>query len=180
MNSIFVTFNPGAYEEESTALRLQTIANLYDLRIEIPMRPFGASKIVHSETIERLKRAEVIIAFCLGKLSPTLRAELNEAIALNQSIVVVYDKLKGKPVDLGNYPKIKWFELDFAEANTDEVVHGIATFLSNQFKSASTPLTSSTKSSEDKMNAWLLPIVGVLAIALGMIALFEAAKNRMK
>lgn len=162
MNSVFMTFNPKSIEEESTALRLQTISHLYGMTVELPMRTKTNS--VSFETHKRIKRANWIVTFPFQNLSPIVRKELNEAIKLGKPVIVVYDEKIGKTINFGKYKNVKELTFDFDQKSTDSVLHDVADFM-----------RTNEPKTEEKPS---IPLgVALIGIGLSLLALFAIAED---
>jgi hypothetical protein len=161
--SIFITYNPSVPTEEATALRLQTIAHLYGLWVELPDRLGAGAEL---NTRQRIQRAGYVVAFPLHFLSDQVKSELDYAISCGKTIILVYDRKIGKTVTFHQSNNIFETFIDFENQNTDQVLQEIASFIRNKHaaepnaKQASGGLTTTEKS--------LLAFVG---IGLGIIAL---------
>lgn len=58
MSNIFISYNPNEEIEQNTALRMQTIASLYNISVELPARQqIPAKAKISSETQNRIARA---------------------------------------------------------------------------------------------------------------------------
>ncbi|RME17469.1 MAG: hypothetical protein D6799_03855, partial [Bacteroidetes bacterium] len=108
---VFVTFNPNSEVEERTALRLQTIANLYGVEVLLPYRRI--SNKLSSETKNRIDRSRIVIAFSGSKLTSHLKQELIYAKSQNKTIVVIYNTSIGKNLIFKDYEKVQEFYLDY-------------------------------------------------------------------
>jgi len=127
-NSIFITYNTGSSVEKNTALRMQTIASLYGISVELPMRPPAKRIKASPESIERISRSNFVLAFCLGNLSKQLQSELHEAVRLNKRIIMLYED--SSKVDFKGYKHVKEVFLDYH--NPEAALHEVASYLSPQ------------------------------------------------
>lgn len=166
--SIFITYNPKSVTEESTALRLQTISNLYGLNVMLPYR-LGAGD-VSMETLRRIKESSFVVSLCLVKLSKQQNVELQAANKLKKSIVIIYDKSKGKQENFKGHTNIKEVSVDFSK--TDDALHEIASFLRNRFKVSKTRKVSKKQQEEDSGLG-----VALLGIGLGLLAVWALSKD---
>jgi hypothetical protein len=174
MSNIFISYNPNKEIEQNTALRMQTIASLYNLSVELPSRQQMPAKAkISSETQNRIARSAVVVAISLYKMSPQLQAELQFAMQENKPIVVLYDEKKGKNIDFGAYNKVKEINIDFN--NTDEALHQIAPFLKSISQQEAKNNQSEKQSAESTNENGL--VIGVIAIGLGLLALWALAKS---
>lgn len=164
MNSVFITYNPGAYQEESTALRLQTIASLYDLAVEIPYRPNISDGNVHSITRERIGHAALVVALTLTPLQRQMQAELDAAISRKKKIAVIYDTSVGRNLNFRSYSNVIEQFVDFDNDDTDDALHAIAEFMKSE--------------TQDIANRKVVnQTLAVLGIGLGLLALHELTKS---
>ena len=93
-SSFFVSYNPGVENEQSTALRLQTLAGLYGVVIHLPDR-YGAIEL-KSSTKQRIADSVLFVMFSTKDLSKQVEEEVNHAISLGKKVLVFYDKGVGK------------------------------------------------------------------------------------
>ncbi|TSC54075.1 MAG: Uncharacterized protein LiPW30_770 [Parcubacteria group bacterium LiPW_30] len=91
---IFVSYNPGAEIEQSTALRLQTLAGLYGVAINLPDR-YGTVDL-KSSTQQRIADSVLFVMFSTQKISLQVQEEVNHALSLGKNVLVFYDKSVGK------------------------------------------------------------------------------------
>lgn len=176
--SIYVTYNPGEQSEESTALRLQTISNLYEIDVILPYRVYRFKRDKGLlETQVRIKRSRVVVAFCLNKLSNVMREELKYAIELNKPIIVIYDKNKGKIIRFKNYGNVKEIFLDFSEM--DEALHEIAKFLREKL-SVGKNVRKSVQKSDSRLNTENDAITALLGVGLGLLTIWGLSKMMSK
>jgi hypothetical protein len=170
-NQIFVTYNPESSVEQNTALRLQTIANLYGIAVVLPSRLYG-NGLINDETKTRINNSDLILAFSLNGMFPNVSQELGHAIVEEKSIIVVYDKNIGKNINFRNYSHLKEVYID--DNNSEQALHEISGFINTEFKQ---------KSKSKKTNA--LDVLGagvgiaIMGIALGLLALLSlGTKNK--
>lgn len=166
--SIFITYNSLSKREESTALRLQTIANMYGVNVEIPDR-YGVGAATN--TLQRIKRASYVIAFPLQSLSEEVKRDLDNAIASNKTIIVVFDSRNGRTVEFKDYKKVKEVPVDFVNQNVDEVLHQISDFIRKSHSQTTKTKPSSLTDSERGL-------LGLLAAGLGLLALAALADSK--
>ena len=168
--SIFITYNPNAPIEEATALRLQTIAHLYGVLVELPDR-LGAG--AESATRQRLQRAGYVVAFPLQHLSEKVKSELDYAISQRKTIIMVYDKRIGKTVEFNGYANLFETKIDFEQQNTDDVLHDIAKFIRERH----TPASNSTHN-KPVLSSTEKGLLAFLGIGLGIVALASLLEQR--
>ena len=159
--TIFITYNPKSSVEENTALRLQTISYLYGLSIDLPYRL--GRKHLPTETQVRIKRATFVVAFCLSKLTPQLKKELEYAISLKKPIIVIYDSKIGKTIHFKNVLNVNEVFVDFN--NTDTALHNIAEFMRKYSK---------TKEKENENTSLG---IGLITVGLGLLTLWALTKE---
>lgn len=125
--NIFIAYNQGSAFGQNTALRLQTISNLYGLSVSLPARMVNGGGIISHITKERIAAASIVVGFGLEAPTNVMIEELKYAIQLKKPIVFVYDKSTGNTIDFGNYGKIQIAEIDYLD--TDDAIHTVAEFL---------------------------------------------------
>ncbi len=160
-NRIFVTYNPNVAVEQNTALRLQTIANLYGIAVDLPSRILG-STVINDETVRRISKSNFVLALSLYNMGQEVSHELGAAITKKKPIIALYQHGVGKNIDFQNYVNVSEIYLDLN--NTDTTLHEIAVFIDTQFKQ-----------NKKETNTTVL---GVLGIALGMLALWGLSKEK--
>lgn len=162
MNVFYITYNPKSEIESNTAVRLQTLSNLYGIKTLLPYRTnTGFNK--HEDKI-RISQCDIIIAFSLEKLSKELTNELEEAINQNKRIIIIYDKSTGKNINFKSYNNLKEIYVDFND--TDKALNDISSFIKSQ------PGRKTQK--RKKENALGLAFMGV---GLGLLALWALNKS---
>ena len=159
-NQIFVTYNQNAYGEQNTALRLQTIANLYGISVALPARNSGGNPI-NDETINRIKNSDFILAFSLNGMQENVSHELGEAISKQKPIVVIYDKNNGRNINFPNNIHVKEVFID--AGNSDEALHEITGFINTELQ---------------RKNVAKQTTNAIVVIALGMLALLAFANKK--
>ncbi|QCO40994.1 hypothetical protein E4413_08785 [Leptospira interrogans] len=158
MSSLFVTFNRNTRPEESTALRLQTISQLYGLRVELPYRIDSLKPIVTEETKKRIDRSLGIV--CISLVNPTeeLLSEVNYANEQNKIIIHIHDsKIQMPPVNESKNKNLFRIGIDFEKDNHNDTFHKIGNFFAEK----------SNKENSQRLNAGL----ALIGIALGMLVL---------
>lgn len=159
-DGIFITYNDRSVIGKNTALRIQTNAQLYGTRVDLPARYFGSVQI-SDETSSRIQRASVVVAFSLEDLTFPMQHELHFAMKLQKPILVLYHR-GVKNIDFQGYKKIKEVELDYL--NTDDTLKKVGDFLEEQRKGTS--ITDKEIGLE----------TAVLGIGLGLLALWALTK----
>lgn len=100
---IFVSYNPGVEMEQSTALRLQTIASLYGATVYLPDRLGGTS--LKKETEERILDSHAFVLFATSGLSKTVMEEVRFALHNNKRVVIFHDSTTGKRIKISDAPE---------------------------------------------------------------------------
>ncbi|MDI7226831.1 hypothetical protein, partial [Leptospira santarosai] len=124
MSSLFVTFNRNTRPEESTALRLQTISQLYGLRVELPYRVDSLRPFITEETKKRIDRSLGIV--CISLVNPTeeLLSEVNYANEQNKIIIHIYDsKIQMPPINESINKNLFRIGIDFEKDNHNDTFH---------------------------------------------------------
>lgn len=168
--TLYTTYNPQNDIEQSTALRMQTIASLYNITVELPARAYTKENVLSLETTQRIERCGFVLALSLNKMSATIRAELQHAVSQNKPIIVIYDKKVGKTIDFKNYAHVKEVYIDFN--NTEIALREIADFLQ---KDSVTP--AHTHNVLTKNDSALGIALGVINIVLGLLALWSLGRE---
>jgi len=159
--NIFITYNSMSEVEESTALRLQTLSNLYGFSVSLPYRT-KLTSTANNETKLRIRNAQFVLAFCLNRLTKTLKEELKYSKSINKPIIIIYDKKRGKRVKFGDNINVKEIFIDFH--NTDKALHQIAEFLKN--------VSGRARTTESSLG------VALIGIGLGLLALHVLSNNK--
>lgn len=121
---VFITYNPKSEIAERTALRLQTISNLYGFTVHLPYRP--SAQNITTESKVRIDKSQFIVAFSLEKPSAKMQADITYAITKGKPIVVVYKSGERNKLNL---PKgSKEIELDFNDPSAAQ--HELAEYIS--------------------------------------------------
>jgi len=155
--NIFITYNQESEFGQNTALRLQTISNLYDLSVFLPSRLASKSNSISSSTKDRIKNSSLVVAFGLEKLSLAMRNDLDYAIKLNKPIILINDKNIGPTIQFKDYKNINKVNVDFLD--TDDALHSIADFLQNL------PVKNKEEEKEIGLGTALLGVgIGLLAL----------------
>lgn len=155
MDNLFVTFNKNSEIGENTALRLQTLSNLYGFSVLLPYRN---SHNISSETKSRINNSKFVLSFCIDNFSEALQQDLEYAVAKNKPIVVIYDHNQPKKIDFNGKSNVKEVFIDYS--NIDENLHDISGFVKEQFEEI--------KSNEKEK---LISGIGVVVlIGLGLLA----------
>lgn len=169
-NNIFITFSPSSQAEESTALRLQTISNLYGLSVALPYRQKTNAEI-NTETKKRIDNSTFIVAFCADGLTKFVKEELNYAILKKKPIVVIYDTTKGKKINFKTNTNIKEVFVDFNK--TDDALHSIANFIRSKIQITQVKRTKQQTTNNDSGVG-----VALLGIGLGLLAAWALSKEK--
>ena len=164
--SIYITYNKKSnnHIEESTALRLQTLSNLYGLNVILPYRPDLAFNR-DSESANRITNSSYVVVFSMTPLTTRLQNEIKFAVARGKPIIIVYDKNNGKNI-YHNERKIKEVSLDTKKP--EDTISEIAEYLNTATK------FKNNQVSRDQENGVGIALIG---IGLGLLALSLIANN---
>lgn len=168
--SIFISYNHNSQHEESTALRLQTISNLYGFNISLPYRLRNVST-TSIETKTRIDHSSFVVAFCIDGLTKLLKDELKYAITKKKPLIVIYDRAKGKKINFKDNINVKEVFVDFTK--TDDALHTIAEFLRSILSKATVNKTARKTQNEDSGLG-----VALLGIGLGLLAAWALSKDK--
>ena len=107
--SIFISYNPNSYIEQTLAVRLHTIGAVHGFNMLLPDRmSFGNA--VSTETKSRILSADYFILFSTSALSATVLEEIKIASAKlhdKSKILVIYDIGMGKNLTgVDNYTEV--------------------------------------------------------------------------
>ncbi len=170
---IYITFNSNnkTHIEESTALRLQTLSNLYGISVNLPYK----ATLNFEDDIEsknRIQKSDYVVVLSMTNLSPRLKSEIDYSINQNKPIIIIYDKAKGKNLKLLNQKNIKEVELD--AYNSEDTLNSIADYLANQSpatkkQSSNTKIVKSSKANGESIGVAFG--IALLGIGLGLLAL---------
>lgn len=157
---IFITYNPDHRIEEATALRLQTIASLYGLEVELPDRiGVGAER----NTEERISRADYVVAFILRNPLRKAKEEINKAIELKKTLILIYDRSVKRPLSIANYPNLFESTIDFSQGNAEDALHKVSEFIRDRHPA--------TKKNTLKLSEGEKSLLALLGIGLGIAGL---------
>ncbi|WP_061285631.1 hypothetical protein [Leptospira interrogans] len=152
MGLIFVTFNRDKRPEQSTALRLQTISNLYDTKVELPYRFDRVKPLITEETRKRIDSSVLVFCISLGSPTKELLSELEYAIKQRKAVVCIHG-LKSSKLNFNSINFLK-IQFDAKKTNYISVMKQIEKFLRKRIPT-------------DTLNK----IYSTLGIALGMLFL---------
>lgn len=93
---LFITYNPGNTEEQALATRLYTLASVNGFTAFLPDRFEGPDSFSLS-TKERIAKADYILFFSFGMISPAVNSEIHYALNVakkgrNQFILIFSSK----------------------------------------------------------------------------------------
>ncbi|WP_061235952.1 hypothetical protein [Leptospira weilii] len=161
MSSLFVTFNRNTRPEESTALRLQTISQLYGLRVELPYRTESLNPTITKETKKRIDRSLGVVCISLGNPTKELMEELDYAYQNKRIIVHIHDaKVKLDPLDPEVSRNLIRVPVDLSnDKYTGESLHRIGNFFEQRMNAQNS----------QKLSAG----IALIGIALGMLVLSQ-------
>ncbi|WP_235596366.1 hypothetical protein [Leptospira weilii] len=122
---MFVTFNRHTSPEEFTALRLQTISNLYYAPIELPFR--FEQRAITDETKTRIDRSNVV--FCFSSVDPDeeVLAEIKYALEKNKIVIFIHNSNIQMPVF--SHSNLFRLSVDFSSELCSNVLNQIGRFL---------------------------------------------------
>lgn len=163
MSKIFISYNPNIEEEQSLALRLQTLSSLYGISILLPDR-YGAKSIKPS-TKERISEADLFVMFSTSKLSDMVSEEVSWALEKSKKVLIIYDKHKGK--NLTTPKGVIEIEFDPYKESPDQVLHNVLTQAGLE--------TQENKLSTSEGSGAIAALLG-LGLALVMLAAFANRK----
>jgi hypothetical protein len=96
---LFITYNPGNTEEQVLATRLYTIASVNGFTAYLPDR-FNGPDFLLDSTKDRIRQADYILFFSIGKFSDAVKREvhfaLNEGGKKREQIILVFSTTTGK------------------------------------------------------------------------------------
>jgi hypothetical protein len=169
MESIFITYNPSSDIGQGTAFRMQTIAGLHGLKIELPARNANSS-LISTETKRRIESAVAVLIFIAENVSEKVNAEILHAQKKKKPIIVISEN--NIKINKGSYPNIELFR--FNKHNPDQTLHDVVMFIKNvhTLGSNNTP----TKKKQISKEASGI-ITAVLGIGLGMLALYSLKRD---
>lgn len=96
--TIFISYNPLSEFEQTLAVRLHTMGSVNGFRMFLPDR-YNSDFGIDTETKNRIQQSSWFLVFSTGKLSQTVKEEIEYAYQIYQNkskIVVIYNFLKGK------------------------------------------------------------------------------------
>lgn len=165
MRKIFISYNPSIQQEQSLALRLQTLSSLYGLNVSLPDRV--GSKTVKDSTKERIAAAELFIVFSTISLSKMVRDEIMFARTQHKKVVVVYDKDVPRNMKVSG---VKEIEFDRRKDSPDRVLLDILKETGQNALSKLTPKKGAKSSkkpakSDDSFAGFVLVGLGLLLLA---------------
>lgn len=161
MSTLFITFNRNTRPEESTALRLQTISQLYGLRVELPYRIESIKPAITGETKKRIDRSLGVVCISLEQPTEELIEELDYAYQNKKIIVHIHNvKLKLDPIDQALSNNLIRVPIDpHNDKHIGETLHNIGKFFEKKM----------TEKNSQNLSAGL----ALIGIALGMLALSQ-------
>jgi hypothetical protein len=164
MLKIFVSYNPGVEIEQSTALRLQTLAGLYGVVIHLPDR-YGAIEL-KSSTRQRIVDSVLFVMFSTQQISLQVEEEVNYALSCGKSVLIFYDKSVGKNLTPPNDAKV-------IDEYFDPFVDTPATIMERVLKHGE--IIKATQEMPKHENNIISAIVG---IGLGLILLWALSEKK--
>ncbi len=155
--TIFITYNPGVPQEETLAVRLQTIASINGFESFLPDR-YG--KTINDDTIHRINSSDYFVIFATGRISKLVESEMNFAFEhLNdpQKIFVIYDQSSVRNLPI-NTQEATLIPFDVRNESVDQVINKIVQKLSSDKRK---------KKVKEEENG----LLALLGIGLGLLAL---------
>ncbi|WP_249262265.1 hypothetical protein [Leptospira alexanderi] len=127
---MFVTFNRHTRPDESTALRLQTISNLFGVSVELPFR--FEQRAITDETKRRIDRSNVVFCFSSAYPDEEVFAEIKCALENNKIVILLHNS----NVQFC-FAHVNLFKLgvDFSADLCSNILHQINKFLVSKFGS---------------------------------------------
>lgn len=129
MGLMFVTFNRHTSPEEFTALRLQTISNLYYVPIELPFR--FEQRTITDETKKRIDRSNVVFCFSSAHPDEEVLSEIKYALENNKIVIHVCDSKIQPPTF--SHSNLFHLSVDFSTDLCSNVLNQISMFLVSKF-----------------------------------------------
>ncbi len=166
MKKIFISYNSSMPQEQSLALRLQTLSSLYGLHVSLPDRV--GSTVIKESTKERIAAAELFIVFSTISLSKSVKDEITYARTLEKRIVVVYDKDVPRNLKLSGVKEIEYDRLkDTPDKVLTEILNevSISTGKSLKPKTKTTKGRKTIKQTDDSFAGFVLVGLGLLLLA---------------
>lgn len=164
MKSIFLTYNQDSQVGKNTALRMQTISNLYGMSVNLPARSIGKETRMNEETARRIAASDVFVSFFLEDLTPAMKQEADHALQLKKPTLELYNPDIIQKVNTKLPSFYQAVPIDFE--NTDDTLHKVGEFIDQ---------IAPTYKFDKKANGLSVALVG---IGLGLLALW--ALNRVE
>jgi hypothetical protein len=158
--SIFISYNPKARNEETLAVRLQTIGAVNGFRTLLPDR-FVGKAYVDDETTRRIQSSDYFVIFATQDLSKVVLQEIHiafEHFKDSSKIIVIYDAHEAPNFILENPGSVTLVEFDPMSETVDVVIKKVIEEIAKKEKG------QQVKNS----NNGLLALLG---IGLGLVAL---------
>ena len=163
MSKIFISYNPNEPNEQSIALRLQTLSSIYGVEILLPDR-YGANYLKAS-TQERIGQSDLFILFSTRNITQMVLEEVNWALGRGKKVLIIYDKHIGK--NLTTPQGVIEIEFDPYQDSPDGVLQTI-------LDRAGIPRTSQAHKQTNEQAA----IAGLLLLGLGLIILGAVSSKK--
>lgn len=165
MKNVFITYNHNSEIGENTALRMQTLSNLYGYSVQLPYRLQNST--ISSETKARISKSKFILAFAMNDLTEVLRNELEFALGKNKPIIVIYDQAEGETIDFYDNANVKTVFIDYYK--TEDALHKISVFLEEKFRG----IEQQKRNTENAIGTALV------GIGLGLLAYWALSGKKM-
>ncbi len=129
MGLAFLTFNRHTRPDESAALRLQTISDLYGISIELPFRK--EFEHITEETKRRIDRSEIV--FCFSSILPSdeVLSEIKYALENNKIVIHIFNSDVQTPVF--GHTNLFTSSVDFSQEPCSKILNQISRFLILKF-----------------------------------------------
>lgn len=160
MKTIFISYNPSESQEQSLALRLQTLGSLYGLHISLPDRI--GSTTLKDTTKSRIENTDLFIVFSTKNLSKPIKDEIAFARSLKKRIVVVYDKDVTRNLNLDDVHEI---EFDKENDSPEKVLKKILEVVRAPIRRGVAKKIVTPKQNNDSFAGFLLVGLGLLLLA---------------
>ena len=157
---IFISYNPKALEEETLAVRLQTIGAVNGFDTFLPDR-FSENVPRDSETIRRIKLSDYFVMFASHNISRAVQDEIDIAFEhFNDpsKIIIIYNQHQVQSPGVENPNTVTLIPFDPSKETVDKVISKVVARITTEEYS---------KSNQETTNG----LLALLGIGLGLLAL---------
>jgi len=113
---VFVTYDSNNLNGQRTVLRVQTLASVHGLEVELPYRTKLPARVaIHPETATRIQRADFVVWMTGSAPDAAVNGELRVAVAANKPILAIYEGPWSQPLVIKDYPNFKGVPVEHAE-----------------------------------------------------------------